>query len=823
MDRESSMGRYILLVLALMVLTMTVTAFGQETQVDRYTIDDFEKISGWSTINGGKIGSSDVVVKQGEKSLKWTAQIIKPRNSLTGIEKRKLGLPVPNLVSIRIYPERPHVIIGLSDSQGNRVIQSPVRDLFPRQWNTVKLSPKAMQPVGRDAKPLTDLDSIFIGTEDGAGENPATGEYIFYIDDLAAIYPAGTAPNHEQVPSEALFKEKLEIARVRLGKLDELMVKAETSSIDVSYPRVSRTVVGQFIDFAAAEAQEGKLSRAHKQADFIIECANRAIDELQTMLDDPTKRITMPKVAMQNITAKDGDFYSGNRPVEMVGLCGWWDKSYFPTVKGTGFNAISMEIGPSGSLKPDETLNEASIAKVTSILDTAKEHNMAVDLLLSPHYFPDWAYAKHPTADADSARRNRGGFMPWDVSDQGFREVVEKHLGAVIPRVRDHPSLLSYDLVNEAWYELMGDFYLGDYDKWMSESPGGDDSWVSLYDFNRDRVTDFFRWYTAAVHKHDVRHPTWAKIIGLGEVMGVDREAIGDILDANGMDCWPRYPDPTGRYALDVWTQAIMHDTYRSFQPDKPVLDGEYHIISYGSVVPEGYVRTCLWNAHLHGRDFSAIWVWGRDLENDLNSFYTQPSAVEEAGRTALDLQRLAEYVVEFPRQKSEVALFYGGADFQRAYEAMYFLDAQFDLVSERRIEAGKLSAYKLLVIPANVKLSRPIEKAVESFRRSGGVVFTCRDIPGQDEKYLSREIETQYGRAKINRPVRADKWGVECRSAMMPGGRCAYLINYTKKPVKVRLSVSPKVTTARDLITGRETGLGFSLDPMTPMLLELR
>jgi len=814
------MRRFTPLVLALMVLT--VTAFAQEEKVDRYAIDDFEKTGGWSTINGGKIGSSDVVVKEGEKSLKWTAQIIKPRNSITGIEKRKLALPLPERVSFRLYADVPFVIVGLSDSHGNRVIQSPVHDLFPRQWNTIKLSPRAMQPVGRDAKPLVDIDSIFIGTEDGAGEFRVTGEYVFYIDDLVAIYPAGTAPNQEQVPSEALLKEKLDIARVRLGKLDELMTKAETQNIDVSYPRVSRTVVGQFIDFAQAEAQEGKLSRAHKQADFIIECANRAIDELQMMLDDPTKRITMPKVSMQNITAKDGDFYSANRPVEMVGLCGWWDKSYFPTVKGTGFNAISMEIGPSGSLNPDGTPNEDSIARVTSILDTAKEHNMAVDLLLSPHYFPDWAYAKHPNADANGVRRARGSFMPWDVSDRGFREVVEKHLGAVIPKVREHPSLVSYDLVNEAWYELMGDFYLGDYDKWASDHPGGERSWVSLYDFNRDRVTDFFRWYTEAVHKYDTRHPTWAKIIGNWEDLGIDREAVGDLLDANGMDCFPRYPDSTGRYALDFWTQAIMHDTYRSFQPQKPVLDGEYHIISYGSIVPQGYIRTCLWNAHLHGRDFSAIWVWGRDLENDQNCFYTQPSAVEEAGRTALDLQRLAEYVVEFPRQKSEVALVYGGADFERAYEAMYFLDAQFDLISQRRIESGKLSGYKLLVIPADVKLSRPIEKAVESFRKSGGLVFQCRDIPGQNEEYLSREIEAQYARAKINRPVRADKWGVECRSAMMPGGRCAYLINYTTKPVRVKLSVPPNVTAARDLVTGRETGLGFSLDPMTPVLLEL-
>ena len=808
-------------VLALLITILLAGQISaQEVKLDRYVIDDFEKLQGWNTVAGGKVSSNDLLVKQGRKSLKWTASIIKVRNSVTGIEKTGLAIPVPEKITFQLYAEVPFIFVGLSDSQGNHVAQIPISGLQPKQWNLIELSPKTMSTVGRGAKPLADLDGVYIGTEDGAGEFPSTGKYDFYIDDLAAFYPAGTSPGQELYPPRAQLDANLATVKQRLAKIDELMAKAESEKIDVSYPRVSRTVIAQFVDYAEAEAGEGKLPRAHRQADFLLQCADRTINELNDILADRTKAISAASVPMLDLVARDGAFYSGNRPVQMVGLCGWWDESYFPTVAGTGFNCISMEIGPSGTLVSTAEINDKSIAGVLSIMDDAKSHNMAVDLLISPHYFPDWAYAQFPAVDANKARRSRGSFMPWDVGNADFRAVIEKHIGALIPKVSAHPSLVSYDLVNEAWYDMMGDFDQTEYQKWAASQPQGKDFWASVSEFNKARVVEFFRWYADTVHKFDTKRPTWTKVIGGGEVLGIDREAIGDVLDANGMDCFPRYPDPTGRYALDIWTQAIMHDTYRSFQPGKPILDGEYHIIPYGRIVPPGYVRTCLWNAHLHGRDFSAIWVWGRDLENDQHCFYTQPWAVEEAGRTALDLQRLAEYVVELSRQKAEVALFYGGGDFQRTYETLYFLDAPFDLISERRIMSGKLKDYKLLVIPDGAEISKDADKIVEAFRKSGGIVDHC--TVRSSDVMLRVELAGKYADARIQRPVRAGEWGVELRSAMVNGTRAAYAINYTKKPVKLNLKAEGDFKEARDLISGKEMGLKFTLEPMSPVLLEL-
>jgi cytidylate kinase len=248
------------IVAVLMAVMLATNLAADEPKLDKYVIDSFEKVSGWSTIGGGKIWSNDVLVKEGEKSLKWTANIVKARNLICGIEKTGLKLPLPEKVTLKVYSNTPFLFISLSDSHGNRVSRSPVYGLKAREWSVIELAPKTMTAVGREGKPLVDLDGIFIGTEDGAGEYPTTGRYDYYVDDLVAMYPAGTAPGTPLYPSAAQLDEKLSLAKEKLAKIDELMTKAQSEKLDVSYQRVSRTVIDQFIGFAAS-APDGDLAR----------------------------------------------------------------------------------------------------------------------------------------------------------------------------------------------------------------------------------------------------------------------------------------------------------------------------------------------------------------------------------------------------------------------------------------------------------------------------------------------------------------------------------------------------------------------------------
>ena len=126
-------------------------------------------------------------------------------------------------------------------------------------------------------------------------------------------------------------------------------------------------------------------------------------------------------------------------------------------------------------------------------------------------------------------------------------------------------------------------------------------------------------------------HPIHIKAIDTPEVLSVDREAIGDVLTANGMDAMPSWPDWTGRLAADFTWPLLRHDFHRSLQPDKPILDGEYHISGGVYPMPDRYVPAALWVLALHGRDLSACWVF--DRVDDV-SIYWHANGVEGLGRS---------------------------------------------------------------------------------------------------------------------------------------------------------------------------------------------
>jgi hypothetical protein len=80
--------------------------------------------------------------------------------------------------------------------------------------------------------------------------------------------------------------------------------------------------------------------------------------------------------------------------------------------------------------------------------------------------------------------------------------VIARHLSVLVPLVREHPALLSYDLVNEMWYRLLPDFPAEQYADFRRQRPELDE-WQALSQLGTDNVTDFVRWYMEEIHKHD--------------------------------------------------------------------------------------------------------------------------------------------------------------------------------------------------------------------------------------------------------------------------------------------------------------------------------
>ena len=76
---------------------------------------------------------------------------------------------------------------------------------------------------------------------------------------------------------------------------------------------------------------------------------------------------------------------------------------------------------------------------------------MKVDELLSPHFFPQWAYEQTP-----GVRNGNIGFIDFNVDHPKAREAIEKWLRAFVPTIKDSPALFSYCLSNEPAYVQAG-------------------------------------------------------------------------------------------------------------------------------------------------------------------------------------------------------------------------------------------------------------------------------------------------------------------------------------------------------------------------------
>ncbi len=113
------------------------------------------------------------------------------------------------------------------------------------------------------------------------------------------------------------------------------------------------------------------------------------------------------------------------------------------------------------------------------------------------------------------------------------------------------------------------------------------------------------------------------------------------------------------------------------------------------------YIRTAIWEGALHGQDAFTIWEGTRTMQelSHQHSIMTRAEATEAAGRTALDLNRLAEHLVDFSKAEAKGAILFSRTSkllsdkylqsLQRLYEVVNFLQAPFRFISEDQVVAG--------------------------------------------------------------------------------------------------------------------------------------
>ncbi|SFT04280.1 S-layer homology domain-containing protein [Paenibacillus sp. BC26] len=569
----------------------------------------------------------------------------------------------------------------------------------------------------------------------------------------------------------------------KLPALQELLATAKAQNISVDYETVNYTVIKNFIQYGKDDITNHLISRA----DYVVNELERLYDEatanVQAYLSGEKTALSVPKY----VTARsrmDGFSFIGptktsssstavDRPIFFTGY-GHFDqaKADIPQFSDLGANIIQMELGPDGTVLAPAEGSEADYSISTDLitnsviptLENAAEHNVAVSLLISPHYFPQWAKDKWKLGNEND------GFLTYNVNAPKAREIVEAYIRTLVPLVKDQPALHSIIISNEPKYDTRTDaFAVAPWHQFLeskyttiaslNENYGTEYSGFDAvampsvktatsyyYDwtvFNNDYLSSWHSWMAELVKELAPNVPVSAKIMAdlTGATRyGVDPEDFSEFSDMNGNDNW----NYLGSGVSGFIRENRFYDLQGSFRK-APIFNSETHVIADRDKVytPEQakHVETSLWQSAVHGKNASTIWVWQRDY-NPTSDFYdsvlTRPDVVQTIGKVNLDLNRLANEVTELQNRAPQAAILYSLPSMvysnayldsmDRAYEALTFSGQRVGFVSEKQSQNGGLSAYKLLIVPQATNVSASTLTAINNFIAAGGKVIMIGD-----------------------------------------------------------------------------------------------
>ncbi len=396
---------------------------------------------------------------------------------------------------------------------------------------------------------------------------------------------------------------------------------------------------------------------------------------------------------------------------------------------------------------------------VLSTLQQGEEHNIAVNLLVSPHYFPNWILQKYPEVRNDGNK----GFLKFNINHPKAKEVIEVYLRSLIPLVKDYPSLHSITLSNEPVYHAnLNPAHLPDWHQYLAELYNNIDELNQIYltnytsfeeiampstlganplsydymIFNSNLLIEWHQWMADIVHEIAPDLPVHVKImtdLGPGLERGTDIEKFSKLSQINGNDTY----NLIGNRPNSFRHEALIYDLQRSFN-QAPVFNSEHHFIQDGDTSYNAdqaiHAKGLFWQGAIHGRSASTAWVWERTYDTSSvfeGSLLHRPDVVAAIGKTNHDLNRLAYEVKALQDIPAQTAILYSLPSglynnsyfntMYRSYEALSYAGQSIRFVSEDQIVSGGLSDYSLLVIPAATHVPEAVLTEIRHFVEQGG------------------------------------------------------------------------------------------------------
>ncbi len=561
--------------------------------------------------------------------------------------------------------------------------------------------------------------------------------------------------------------------------------------------RVTLTVLDNFIGWAESDLGAKMIDRAWDTAWLLEQMAAREAARAEGIAAGREKDFPVPRYVTGKLnvsraqtlgTRRCPDGKTERGPVLFTGYGHFEqvrnDLEKFP---GYGCNIIQNEFGPSAVLTGETNVSDRVINEMLALCDRAARANVAVNLLLSPHYFPEWALAKWP-----HLKDCQGGFFTYCVHDPAARSVIEKSLRAVIPRIKDHPALHSVCLSNEpvcvdltrcrvtaaawpAWLRARhGDIATlnarwgtayADFAAIPVPKPEftATPACLDFTRFNCETFAEFHRWMADVVRSMAPDLPVHAKIMmgaqfqkSIHGFWSVDPEPFAALSHYNGNDAYSVI-DKDGGPWNNGWFHCQAGYDYQRSMADLPVFNSENHLIVDRDldVIPPEHLYETLWQNAIHGQSSTVLWVWERSYDyraDTAGSILHRPDCVEAVGRCALDLNRLSHEVAALQNLAPTVALFWSPSSaildgehehrLMRAYEAASFLGQPLGFVTEEKLASlGRtgvaprpLDSVKVLILPQVTHLPDAARAGLAKLSAAGVRVVAYGDAPAKND-----------------------------------------------------------------------------------------
>ena len=490
-------------------------------------------------------------------------------------------------------------------------------------------------------------------------------------------------------------------------------------------------------------------------------------------------------------------------------------------MKATGITVVRIAESTWGTLEPKSGVFDFShVDRVLSAMDKA---GIRVIIGTPTYAIPTWLAREHPDilvitpkGPAEYGRRQN-----MDITNPAFRAAAEQVIVALVDHVKDHPSVIGYQLDNETKaYDTSGPNVQAAFVQWMRQrypdlaamnKEFGLDYWSNrindwadfpsvngsinaslssaFAEFQRGLVTDYLAWQAGIVRSHARPDQFLTQNFDLdwrghsyGIQPAVNHFDAARALDVAGIDIY--HPTQSNLTGAEI---AFGGDLARSIRGGQNYLVMETQAQGFPEWTPyPGQLRLQAFSHLASGANMVEYWHWGTTANafetywrGLLSQDFKPNPTYDEAGSIGKDLARLGPQLVNM-RKHNRIAIYVSNRaltgfnafrfgwtstatynDVLRPfYDALYRMNAEVDFVDPSTTD---LSAYKLIIVPALYTASDAEIERLNAFAKAGGHLLYTFKSGFSDENVRVRST-TQPG-------LIAEAAGVQYNQFTIPDG----------------------------------------------------